>query len=188
MNIFIHAILSCIIILSLNLPDASAQEPDAEHLAKEIKSKGAREVIAELMSDDQWTEFEKVCDKIETGNREWLEVARLLAPGSDAAAAESLTMSVARALPKSPREVLALIALSEHDHGKEFTIDNICVSPYIENEPGVEERHLLTTSNVLESTDTSNDPHLNCLRLKCLENIRGIIDNAKKHGIWKEKE
>lgn len=187
MKIFI-GISSIIFVFSLNLAWANEEEPDAHHLVKEIKRKGAKAVISELMLDHTWTRFEKICDKIETGDKEWLEVARLLAPGSDAATAESLMLSVARALPKSPRLVLALVAETEADPKAGFTVEGICISPFIEPKPGVSEAYLIETEHALEATYTGDDPRLACLRLKCLENIRSIIGNAKKQGIWKPKE
>lgn len=188
MKLLICLIVSGSIILSQNLAGAVAGEPDAKQLVKEIRVKGSKAVIAELTSDDQWTGFEKVCDRIETGDREWLEIAKLLAPGSDAATAESLILSIARALPKAPFSVLSLIAEEVRNHDDGFTVDNVCISPYIEPEPGDEERHLIATVIALESTDTRNYPLLDSLRLQCLENIRGIISDAKRRGLWKEKE
>ena len=107
-------------------------------------------------------------------------MARLLAPGSDAASAESLVLSVARALPKSPRQVLSLVAETEKNQAGRFTVDRICISPFIEPEPGVLERYLIETEKTLESTDTSDSQLLDTLRLQCLDNIREIICNSKK--------
>jgi hypothetical protein len=188
MKLLICILLSVFVFLSVTIDKADAEDPAADPLIKEIKLKGAKAVIARLVSDEEWTEFETVCDKVETGEKEWLEVAKLLAPGSDAASAESLVFSVARALPKSPRQVLSLVAETENDPKGGFTVDRICISPYIEPEPGVSERYLLETEKTLESTDTSDNQRLNTLRLQCLDNIREIICYAKNKGLWNPKQ
>jgi len=171
--------------MSVNTTSSNAEAPDAGRIISEIKLKGAKEVIARLTSDENWTEFEKVCDEIETGKKEWLEVAKLLAPGSDAATAESLIISVARALPKSPRHVLSLVAETEQDPKGGFTVEMICTSPFIESEPGVSERYLIETEKTLASTDTSDNIQLNTLRLKCLDNIHKTISHKKEQGYRK---
>lgn len=188
MKLLLCIVLSGLFFLSVVVEKVNAEDHDAVRLIKEIKLKGAKSVIERLVSGEKWTEFETVCDKIETGEKEWLEVARLLAPGSDAASAESLVFSVARALPKSPRQVLSLVAETEKDPKGRFTVDRICTSPYIEPEPGVSERYLIETEKTLETTDTSDSQQLNMLRLLCLDNIREIICNAKKRGLWNPKQ
>jgi hypothetical protein len=179
-------LLSCV-FSSAYMTEVRAGTPDAALLIKEIKAKGAKTVIAELAIDDEMTQFEKVCDKIETGNKEWLEVAKLLLPGSDAATTEGLVYSVARALPKAPRQVLDLIAETEHDRVWAFTVNNICISTFIEPEPGVAEKYLTESEKALKSMDTGSNQKLNNLRLKCLKSIQKDISYLKKHGIWKPK-
>jgi hypothetical protein len=188
MKLLICIVLSGFVFLSVTIDKANAEDPDAVRIVKEIKLKGAKAVIERLVSNEEWTEFETVCDKVETGEKEWLEVARLLAPGSDAASAESLIISVARALPKSPRQVLSLVAETENDPKGGFTVDRICISLFIEPEPGVSERYLLETEKTLMSTDTNDSERLNRLRLQCLDNIREIICYAKNKRLWNPKQ
>lgn len=164
-----------------------AETPDANALTREIKTKGAKAVIAELTTDDKMTQFEKVCDQIETGKKNWLEVAKLLLPGSDAATTEGLVYSVSRALPKATRQVLELIAETENDPKWAFRVENTCISTFIEPEPGVAERYLIETRRALELTNTNDNPKLNNLRLNCLKSIKKDISYLKKHGKWKLK-
>ena len=72
---------------------------------------------------------------IETGESSWLEAAQRLKPGTDASATLELRFAVSRALPKNPKGVLHLV-------GKGFSLDEICTSPFIEPEPGVEKAFL----------------------------------------------
>jgi len=175
-------LLSCVFSYT-NVVEAGI--PDAATLTKEIKAKGAKAVIAELTTDDKMTQFEKVCDQIEKGKKDWLTVAKLLLPGSDAATTEGLVYSVSRALPKATRQVLELIAETENDPKWAFRVENTCISTFIEPEPGVAERYLLETRRALELVNTSDDPKLNSLRLNCLKSIKKDIGNLKKHGQWK---
>jgi hypothetical protein len=181
----------CILLLSCFFSSfisvgARAEDLEASRIIKEIKVKGAKSVLAGLTSK-YMTRFKEVCDKIESGKNEWLVVASLLAPASDGSATLDLEYSVALALPKEPRQVLAVLAETEHDPGGAFLVDNVCLSPYIEPEPGVAEKYLLDTEKALESTDTSDNPRLNRLRLKCLKNIRKEINYCKKNGLWQPK-
>jgi hypothetical protein len=174
-NIFV--LLLSFVFISLNITGARAEDIAAARLIKEIKDKGAKAVLEELTVDDDWNKFLKVCGKIKTGNKEWLEVARLLYPSSDAGASESLEASVAQALSNAPRQVLELIAESEHSKEGKFTVGTVCISPFIEPEPGVEEKFLRGAEKALKSLNTSDNPRLNKLRIQCLKNIQKDISH-----------
>src|SRR6266566_2048824 len=131
----------------------------AAELLREIESEGPRPVLVRLWNDE--ARFKEVCDKIESGDASWLEVARRLKAGSDAAASLSLDYSVARALPRVPEKVLKLI-----NHG--FTVDDVCTSPFIEPEPGVAESYQRRASAALRAL-RSHD--LEAVRDECLKRI-----------------
>ena len=105
--------------------------------------------------------FERVCHMIETADPKWLEVARLLKPASDAGLALSLNYSVARALPRAPERVLALIG-----HG--FTVEDVCTSPFIEPEPGVAENYQRRTVAALRGVRA---PGLSSVVSECLAGV-----------------
>lgn len=180
---FFVLLLSCL-FYSVNVTGTRAEDPDAALLIKEIKTKGAKEALGELTADCDWNKFIKVCDKIATGKKEWLEVAKQLLLGSDAGATESLESSVARALPNAPRQVLELIAETRNNTERKFTIDTTCTSPFIEPEHGVEEKYLLDSERTLKLLDTSDNQKLNRLRIQCLGSIQKDITYLKKHGLW----
>ena len=73
---------------------------------QEIKADGAKAVLGRLWADQ--SKFEAMCNEIEKGKAEWLEIARELRLASDAAVTLSLNYSVARALPVVPNRVLGL--------------------------------------------------------------------------------
>lgn len=182
MKKYIFVLLLSCAFFSVNVTGARAEDIAAIRLIKEIKIKGAKAVLANLTVDYDSRKFLKVCGKIKTGNKEWLEVARLLYPSSDAGASEDLEASVAQALPNAPRQVLELIAESEHSKEGKFTVGTVCISPFIEPEPGVEEKFLRGAEKALKSLDTSDNPKLNSLRFQCLKSIQKDITSLKKTG------
>lgn len=171
MNKYITIILLGYIFCFSNTIAAALAPPNANCLIKNINAHGSKAVIKKLTEENNWAEFEQVCNQIETGKKEWLEVARLLVTGSDAATTESLVNSVSRALPNAPFEVLSLIAKTQHDRVWGFTVNNICISTHIEPEPGVIEKYFIDSEKALKSLDTKNNPLLNELRIQCLKNI-----------------
>lgn len=159
MRIFAAIILS----LSIACPAAFASDgtsPSAQALLGRIDKEGGRKVLSELLTRDN--ELERVVSGIESGNASWLGVAVALRPFSDAAISLSLRYAVARALPKAPNQVLALVG-----HG--FSVEDICTSPFIEPDPGVAqayERHALAA---LINVDT---PSLKPVAAECSRKLR----------------
>jgi len=131
----------------------------AEDLLRQIDTEGSRSVLNQLW--DNGEAFDHVCDMIELADAKWLEVARRLRPASDAGASLSLDYSVARALPRAPERVLALI-------GNGFAIQNICTSPFIEPEPGVAEEYQRRTAAALRRIRTAN---LSAIAIECLNRV-----------------
>jgi hypothetical protein len=129
-------------------------------LLAEIDASGPKVVLARLWANEP--QFEAVCARIETGDVQWLEVARRLRSVSDAAASLSLNFSVARALPTAPVRVLQLVG-----HG--FLISDICTSPFIEPEPGVAERY---EARALKALATLQDTQLSTRAEECAARVR----------------
>ena len=114
------AILKALVAVGLSVPlltSAAATIPTPEALVAEVKRDGPRAVVSRLWADEKL--FEAVLNRIESGEGQWLDVARHLRPGSDAGASESLDHAVALALPRAPSRVLPLI-------GAEFRLGSIC--------------------------------------------------------------
>jgi hypothetical protein len=136
-------------------PDTSPRQVIAA-----IDRDGPRQVIDDIWSKDSGETFEKLIDdRVEAGDPEWLEVARRLRPKADAAVAEGLDYSVARALPISPEAVLGLA-------GRGFELADICTSPVNEPNPGVAERYRQAAVSALGRVKAKN---LLEVRDRCLE-------------------
>ena len=128
-------------------------------ILREIKTKGAREVVEEIWLDHEKEYF--VLQQIKTGDPQWLEVAKALWPGSDAAATMCIWLSLSRALPNAPIFVLKMI-------GNSFPLRQICTLPFIEGEVEIEKAYLNRTEKALISV---NEPELEDVRWKCLRII-----------------
>jgi len=183
MKNFITIFLTSFFFLATAVTEVRAEDLDATLLTKEISKKGAKAVIARLIADNDMTQFEKVCDKIESGNKAWLDVAKLLLSGSDAATTEGLVYSISRALPKSPRHVLKLIAESKRNQSWSLTVKNTCISTYSEPNTGVSEKFLADSEEALKSLKIIDNKKLDALRLNCLKSIQKDISSFKNKGV-----
>lgn len=95
---------SCLLFMSI----IAAAHPTAQQLTEQIKQNGPQTVISSLYTNDE-TEWQFVAGEIGKGDDDWLRVAALLAPGSDADSAETLSEAVGMAIPRNPVGVLGII-------------------------------------------------------------------------------
>ncbi|WP_313112388.1 hypothetical protein [Pseudescherichia sp.] len=99
------------IVLAFSLlfvPIIAAAHPTTQQLTEQIKQKGPQAVISSLYNNDE-TEWQFVTEEIGKGGADWLKVAALLAPGSDADSAETLSEAVGMAIPHNPVGVLNIM-------------------------------------------------------------------------------
>lgn len=159
--------MSCVqawpLCIALLVVAASTAPPAADDILRQVADEGARVVVSRLLVSADT--FEKVCERIESGESTWLQVARALKPGTDAATTFSINYAVARALPAAPASVLALI-----DRG--FTLEDVCTSPFIEPKPGVAERY---TQRTVEALQKPVSAELEGVRMACLRRVRAAI-------------
>jgi hypothetical protein len=97
---------------------------DPAQVLAEIQREGADSVAHRMDRDDSFGE--RVLDGIGSGDSTWLNVAVALRPTGAADISESLPITVAEALPKSPDRVLALIQAGK------FSTEEVCTIPFIE--------------------------------------------------------
>lgn len=93
----------------------------AELVLSEIKLGGADKVSRRIDSDENFGR--SVTDGIATGDSLWLEVARQITPAT-AAAEATLSIALASALPRSPRQVLRLV-------GETYPTEQVCGIPFL---------------------------------------------------------
>ena len=93
----------------------------AETVLSEIKVGGAANVAKRIDADESFGR--SVMNGVETGDSAWLQVAANITPASGAAAA-SLSIALASALPRSPERVLALL-------GPKYPVEDVCGIPFL---------------------------------------------------------
>jgi len=90
----------------------------------DIRQHGAGATVHSL---DRNGKFDKVLDRIASGNVAWVRLAPGLARGTDAGDSTGLTVALARALPRNPAAVLAAL-----DEGPVIGPEAVCGVPFIE--------------------------------------------------------
>jgi hypothetical protein len=131
-----------------------------EQIEAQVQREGGRATIDALARNEAvWGE---ILSDIESGQSKWLHVALLLKPFSDAGFSEDLNYSVALALSKAPRRVLALIG-----HG--FKLEEVCTSPFNEPEPGIAESYEQKALKVLAMV---REPSLKELAAQCAQLVK----------------
>ena len=138
--------------------DLSTPQP----ILRAVKERGADSVVRKLTMN--WDDWNKVLERIGSGAAPWLEVARALRPGTDAFATTTLEMTVAGALPKSPKYVLQLI-------GSGFALEDVCSIPQLEVTKAEALQYLEDAESALEKSVGSE---LEMLRHECLTRLRKL--------------
>ncbi len=108
-------------------PSVAAPAPNPAAVRDSIRREGAKATIADLAKADQWG---AVSDRMDSGSADWITLAPLLEPGSDAGSAEDLGISLAFSLPKNPRAVLAAL---DPANGHVIGADRVCGLPFVED-------------------------------------------------------
>lgn len=123
MTIIRRCLLACLVV-TLPLGTARATDVTPAAIIAEIGRSGASQVVKRLNagSGAPWM---AVIKGIATGRHDWLDVARAIQPGVDAATSEELTAALAAALKLNPEAVLRLV-------GEPFPLPKICDVPLIE--------------------------------------------------------
>jgi hypothetical protein len=92
------------VIAPLLADAAPVSEADARRLSREVQENGARNSVLRLHRDGR--EWNQVMERIATGQREWIDLAVSLKPGSDVAQGRELQYAMFRALGRNPSYVL----------------------------------------------------------------------------------
>lgn len=97
------------ILAALTMPALSADlTPSAFRALLEHQDATA---VVQSLDDNSWTAF---LDHIEAGERGWIDLVPLLAPGTDGSSSESLAIALSRALKANPAGVLSVLAANHY--------------------------------------------------------------------------
>jgi hypothetical protein len=88
--------------------DKPTQTP--ELLLNRIRSEGAAAVVRSLWGKTGWSDL---TDHVASGNRQWVDVAMAISPGTDAGATEELSDALFVALGQNPAYVLKVLPMEE---------------------------------------------------------------------------
>jgi len=156
-------------------PDFTAQNIDAAEVRRMIKEMGARKTIDKLYDDEAiWI---RIKEEIATGKKEWVEVATLLYPGSDAGSAEMIDIALGEALKNAPELVLGIIGDPDRLEVvcKSINVDEQKFSSLRKSIDEVEER-IRVLSRV-------KDPKLEVSAKRCIAHLEQLIQSLHKYFV-----
>lgn len=136
----------------------SAAEARA-HIAKV----GAKDALHTWWGTKAWQD---VYDGIASGKTEWLQVAELLRPASDAGASEDLSDALSEALPKNPVGVLRFV--KEGKGFEEFTVEEACFASPRSETKSVALRFLKTSELAVKKINAAD---LKDAKARCLKSL-----------------
>jgi hypothetical protein len=169
-----------LLLLMLSQPlfarDAISLSPKA--IIENIEHNGAKAVVDKLASGKHPRQWEKVLQKIETGNSHWLAVAKALSEGTDAGTSTDMIVTLARALPRNPSGVLLLVD-GKPDAKTYFSIEELCSAPFIEPEDAYLNRYLIQTQLSLKKL---HNRKVEMRRKECLARIEQVVDYIKQQN------
>lgn len=159
---------ACLILAAATACKDSAGTPrgNAELVVSEIKLGGAANVARRIDADASFGR--SVMSGIATGDSVWLDVAGSLTPASSAAAA-SLAIALASALPRAPDRVLTLL-------GPNYPVEDICNIPFLEPDS------TLVTSYHDQAVTALNRVQVPAL-MKVRDDCRGTLDHARSRRL-----
>jgi hypothetical protein len=129
----------------------------------DINARGAYEVVKDIFEKPEWGEL---LDHIETGQRQWLEVAVKLYAGTDAGSTEMLTSAVGVALLHQPRQVLLKVA-------PVLGMELICSSPDIDDPRwSTQEKTVANLDARIASVSNLRGADVTSARDSCLKYLR----------------
>lgn len=97
------------ILAALTMPALSADlTPSAFRALLEHQDATA---VVQSLDDKSWNAF---LDHIEAGERGWIDLVPLLAPGTDGSSSDSLAIALSRALKANPAGVLSVLATNHY--------------------------------------------------------------------------
>lgn len=115
--------------------------------------------VVESIDEPSWTAF---LAHVEAGDRGWIDLVPLLAPGAEGEVAQSLAASLSRALTSNPQGVLAVLA-SGH-----FAVGDICAG-HVGERPALDTVRLI--DEALGKVAAMLDPALMEQRDACLREL-----------------
>ena len=142
------------ILAALTMPTLSADlTPSA--IRALLEGQDAAQVVQSL-DDSSWNAF---LAHVEAGERGWIDLVPLLAPGTDAGTSESLIITLSRALKANPAGVLSVLAANHYSPADICGDNDIEVSAF---------EAVAFIDEALVKVAAVMDPDLSAVRNECL--------------------
>ena len=142
---------------------SAASPPTPATLRADIEHRSAKAVVDHLWNSHAW---DLVVDHISRGEEAWIALAPSLAAGTDAGASETLSVSLADALPRNPEAVLAVLDLTD---GPVLGPGQVCSAPFYDDSKAASARY---RRRALQAVKAIRDPRLNAARDACLTRLK----------------
>ena len=140
----------------------------------QIKSHGAKYIVDALSNQDR---YEELLKHIDLGESDWVALAPELAPGTDAATAEELAISLALGLPKNPAAVLSAL----DPKMEPLAPERVCGVPFIEGTVKDIPGYIRRSQSALQRVQ---DVRLATRKTECLD---GLNEAAKNIQVDRQK-
>lgn len=138
--------------------------------------------IVRALTENNWEGYDYIFEKVASGDRDWINAfITYVAPGTDAASAEGVTIALAYALPNNPNAVLYL-----DDYTTGPSLARICTLPFIEPEYEFIRDYGKRTLAALRRVD---DPDLLETRDICIRRLQESLNYCEKiykEGKWED--
>lgn len=152
------ATLFCVSLCS----QATAYPLTPENVSSDFSRRAPTAVISDLYKSGR---YEKILGFIGKGREQWILLAPILTNGTDAGTAETLTISLAEALPLNPKAVLSVIKAGE---GDPLNVNEVCSAPFIEPSKKMLSAYFKLT---IPSVSGVVNPELSEMKAACLKSL-----------------
>jgi hypothetical protein len=137
-----------------------AQALTAAAVLSDIHARGPYAVVQSLWGKPEWDDL---LVKVETGQTDWLQVAVMIYPGTDAGSAEELTYAVGAALLHDPHQVLLRVA-------PVLGLEGICSAPDIDDPRwSTKQKAVANLDDRIAAVRRLSDPSVAAARASCLK-------------------
>lgn len=100
----------------------------AAQVVEKIKTIGAQQYIVSSKPNTENSEWECVTDNISSGNPDWLKLASMIGPYTDAGSADDISVALGIALPRNTIGVLGVLDNTK----RPISEDEVCTLPFFE--------------------------------------------------------
>lgn len=150
--------------------EAVATEPAGfvHDMRQVLATRGPTRAVATMTATGDWG---RLIASISSGDIGAISLVRELAQGTDASTSEELTISLAEALPKAPRNVLGVVT---PDRNSTLSYSRVCSAPFIEDSSRHQRLYKAAALRAVGRVVRSRDPDLLLARKSCLAELKKI--------------